>query len=296
MLADSRSPLSNPVSPPVAIGGVGGSGTRIVALLIQGMGYFLGQDLNPALDNLWFTLLFKRPGWFRRVSGRPAVIHRIIRSFRDAMMEGLSPSRALSLLPAAFHTSLLGNNYRRSGRGLAPYRRVLHMKRGPNQSFSLWGWKEPNTQNYQPYLSNELNGVKYVHVIRHGLDMAFSSNIDQLCNWGWMFSLDTSAPSGANPERKFSYWLAANRRAFDIGMRLMPGRFLIVDFDRLCQEPVPALQTIAEFLGYPLTSDRRAWLVSQISPLEAQSRYGDQDLSWLTKKHEAGLNELGYRR
>jgi hypothetical protein len=44
----------------VAIGGVGGSGTRVGAALPRELGYYTGDDLNESLDNLWFTLLFKR--------------------------------------------------------------------------------------------------------------------------------------------------------------------------------------------------------------------------------------------
>mgnify|MGYP004007565703 CR=1 FL=1 len=45
---------------PVAIGGIGGSGTRLIASVLRDIGFFLGADLNEASDNLWFTLLFKR--------------------------------------------------------------------------------------------------------------------------------------------------------------------------------------------------------------------------------------------
>ena len=61
---------------PVAIGGIGGSGTRVLGTLLHQLGYFLGDDLNDALDNLWFTLLFKRrsvlvdsEGEFRQLLG-----------------------------------------------------------------------------------------------------------------------------------------------------------------------------------------------------------------------------------
>lgn len=46
---------------PVAIGGVGGSGTRVFAEILRGFGFYIGDCLNGALDNLWFTLLCKRP-------------------------------------------------------------------------------------------------------------------------------------------------------------------------------------------------------------------------------------------
>ena len=45
---------------PVAIGGVGGSGTRLIAQFLNSLGYYMGDNLNPSADNLWFTLLFKR--------------------------------------------------------------------------------------------------------------------------------------------------------------------------------------------------------------------------------------------
>ena len=45
---------------PIAVGGVGGSGTRLVARLLRDLGFFLGADLNESEDTLWFTHLFKR--------------------------------------------------------------------------------------------------------------------------------------------------------------------------------------------------------------------------------------------
>jgi hypothetical protein len=56
VLSDSPSPGASPV----IIGGVGGSGTRLIAQMLKELGFYLGSDLNSANDNLWFTLLFKR--------------------------------------------------------------------------------------------------------------------------------------------------------------------------------------------------------------------------------------------
>ena len=38
----------------VAIGGVGGSGTRLIARMLGQLGWYLGDDLNESVDNLWF--------------------------------------------------------------------------------------------------------------------------------------------------------------------------------------------------------------------------------------------------
>ncbi len=55
----------NPNRPLVAIGGMGGSGTRLIARILVECGIYMGSDLNEALDNLVFTRLFKDPVWFR---------------------------------------------------------------------------------------------------------------------------------------------------------------------------------------------------------------------------------------
>jgi hypothetical protein len=47
---------------PIAIGGVGGSGTRAVAAILRDVGIDIGSDLNNTLDSPWFTSLFKQPG------------------------------------------------------------------------------------------------------------------------------------------------------------------------------------------------------------------------------------------
>lgn len=43
----------------IAIGALGGSGTRICAQILIELGVFMGHDLNNANDNLLFTRLFK---------------------------------------------------------------------------------------------------------------------------------------------------------------------------------------------------------------------------------------------
>ena len=49
---------------PVVIGGVGGSGTRVIAEILRELKFFIGNDLNGPLDNLTYTLLFKRKKWY----------------------------------------------------------------------------------------------------------------------------------------------------------------------------------------------------------------------------------------
>ena len=58
--------LPNTLPGPIVIGGVGGSGTRVLAEILRSLDIFIGNDLNESLDNLTYTLLFKRRRWFYR--------------------------------------------------------------------------------------------------------------------------------------------------------------------------------------------------------------------------------------
>jgi len=51
-----------PFEPTIVVGGLGGSGTRLIAEILSALGYDMGLDLNEASDNLAFTLLFKHLG------------------------------------------------------------------------------------------------------------------------------------------------------------------------------------------------------------------------------------------
>ena len=68
-----------------AIGGLGGSGTRVYADILQQAGIFIGNDLNRELDNLLFTRLFKNTAWYESAS-KDAINQRL--GWFRAIMEG----------------------------------------------------------------------------------------------------------------------------------------------------------------------------------------------------------------
>ncbi len=52
----------------IAIGALGGSGTRAIAEILIQSGVYMGDDLNGPYDNLIFTRLFKNPEWYMKSS------------------------------------------------------------------------------------------------------------------------------------------------------------------------------------------------------------------------------------
>jgi hypothetical protein len=53
-------PVDQPTAP-VVVGGVGGSGTGLVAEILRMLRFDTGHNLNRPLDDRWFALLFRQP-------------------------------------------------------------------------------------------------------------------------------------------------------------------------------------------------------------------------------------------
>lgn len=237
--------------PLVAIGGIGGSGTRVVAAAVSALGVHLGDDLNGPLDNLTYTLLFKdRPAAqlpAPAIAARAALFRRAMhgdRDFHDSerrFLESLALADRPDHGPAQHSAEWLQARVQRVLAGEAGHRLA------PGRA---WGWKEPNTHVLLPQLRQCFPGLRYIHVVRNGLDMAFSSNLNQLDFWG-EWRLGRAVDRG--PRDALAYWCAVQRRA--VGWKRELGdRFLWLDYDALCRDPLPVLEALAAFLGAPARS------------------------------------------
>jgi hypothetical protein len=231
----------------VAIGGVGGSGTRVLAEILRCVGYRIGDDLNPSLDNLWFTLLFRRPGWYEReMASGGGEIGAAIEILRQAMEHRLTPTEEQKRLIERARqdasddvgpdwarlraASLLGSGAARRGDG-------------------PWGWKEPNTHIFLDHLGRAFGlDFRYLHVIRHGLDMAWSSNQWQVLNWGGLFQVDRG-DGAPDPSRSLDFWIRANRRALEIGESIGTERFMVIRLEDLCGHPKEQIGQLFDFLA-----------------------------------------------
>jgi hypothetical protein len=250
---------------PIAIGGVGGSGTRVIATMLQRLGYYLGDDLNRSLDNLWFTMIFRRPRWWARHRGGRR-FHRSLHVFLDAMTGSfrLTPSNVLVVADA--YRDMV-HQYNREW----PRARVRSMRRaaGPGAEANGWGWKEPNTHVVLAELARAIPTVRYVHVVRHGLDVAFSDNQHQLRRWGLLYGVpEDLAPS---EERSARFWLAANERALVIGREELQGRFHVVDFDLMCSRPEQEVSALLDFIHE--SQDHARALASLVQPPSSIGRH-----------------------
>lgn len=224
---------------PIAIGGIGGSGTRIVAQLLRETGFYIGADLNESNDNLWFTLLFKRPEILSEEDGR---FGQLVGIFAKAMQGSASfTARERGIVSALASVDRLQH----SSTWLRERAQSLLAATEGARAAGGWGWKEPNTHIVIDRLLETFPTLKYIHVIRNGLDMAYSSNQNQLQLWGPLFLGEDAVNT---PRNSLRFWRIANQRVIDF-FAVLPGRFLLLNFDRLCRDPGSEIARLLNFAG-----------------------------------------------
>lgn len=269
---------------PVAIGGLGGSGTRLIAQILMDAGIFLGDDLNSASDNLTFTFFFKRPKEFK-LSGN--WVQPNIQIFEKYMQgKSFSISDWKTFLKAYFKRDLYPPKFYAQRRN-----RILFHK---NSLHKKWGWKEPNTHIFLEQLTKYFPSMSYVHVVRHGLDMAFSNNLQQLNNWGDLFGIELPVDPNRIRQMQMEYWVKANQRAIENGKKYFGDKFYLCNYDALCRDPVPQIKNLLAFLQINVDDDKLNQLSKLPSISSSSERYKQHDLKYFTEDQLQYLRSLDF--
>ena len=181
-------------------------------------------------DNGWFRFLLKRPAWYMRTAEADPDRVRLGLDVFTWIMTGVGPRP-----PGAWGFILEAVREQR-WRGVKRLRRLL-LRRPDRSGAAGWGWKEPNTHLYLEFLAKQYPGLRYIHTIRHGMDMAFSRTRGQLHQWAPFFDLTVPEAEPEIPATFLEFWIRANRRALALGEELGPERFHLLNFDRMCTAP-----------------------------------------------------------
>lgn len=252
----------------LAVGCVGGSGSRVIARIIQSIGYHIGDDLNGPLDNLWFTLLFKR---LSVLTDTDETISYLYDNFRYRMVHGHLASAAFDEVLRRLSSQ---DRAQHSAQWLGARRESFLCER-PSRAARI-AWKEPNTHLVIERLLKADPGLRYIHLTRSGLDMAFSSNLNQLRLWG---PIVLNRPIEPGPRDALTYWVAVETRIRELAARFS-GRMLILSYEVLLSHPDAVIAEICRFCGEALPADLPA-LIDNVRAPASLGRHTAQDLSLL---------------
>ncbi len=243
------------VPPPVVMGATGGSGTRVVARVARRGGLFIGTNLNPAEDALDIAQYYDRwiNAYYQHVHGSGPDVETEMR---------------------------------------AELMRLLQQHRSDSDS-GAWGWKEPRSLFLLSFLGRALPGLRFVHVVRDGRDMAFSKNQNQPRKHADMF-LGSQSVDPAAPTRSIELWNAVNLGAADAAEAELGDRYLRLRYEDLCAEPESVIAQVLAFLE--LEGDP-AELAEEVQPPPTLGRWRNSDpelVDQLEQIAQAGLRRFGY--
>ncbi|MCB9398799.1 MAG: sulfotransferase [Acidobacteria bacterium] len=214
------------------IGGIGGSGTRLVSRMVQELDFNASNDQNESLDDLLFTTLFKSLEVFNP-EFHLAEKYRLFCHCREKTA-GLEWDESQVL-------DWLGQNDWASEQWIAERLRLASIAENQRP----WFWKEPNTHVIIERLLSLDPHLKYIHVVRNAFDMALSQNQNQIRFWG-------EALFGRKFEEtvqdRIDFWCRVQRRILAIRDEF-PERVLFVTYDLLVDQFEIEIQKIARFVG-----------------------------------------------
>lgn len=162
-----------------------------------------------------------------------------------------------------------------------------HRKDAPDN----WGWKEPRSVLLLEYLDRTLAGLRFIHVIRDGRDLALSTNQNQLRKHGEAM-LGTTGP--VEPARSIALWAKVNSLAADYGESELMGRYLRLRYEDLLSSPDETASRLAEFCGAEIASAATLDLRRPRS-LGAWQRAPSGDVRPLIAEAGPTLTRFGYR-
>lgn len=240
---------------PWVIGATGGSGTRVVARILREAGVFMGENLNPADDSLDLSKFVDKwvPIYAQR-SGNAPNLAEMTRDFEQALGEHLLPLQDRS---------------------------------------KPWGWKSPPSMYLVPFFHQQFSGLRFLHLVRDGRDMAFSANQNQLRKYGHAI-LSEEENRWSLPVRSVALWSRANLQAAEYGEKTLKQHYCRIRFEDLCREPGATVGRILEF--FEVDGDVAA-LAELPSAPGSLGRWREQDPDLLEQVHEVGraaLRAFGY--
>ena len=162
-----------------------------------------------------------------------------------------------------------------------------------------YAFKEPNSIHFLEEYINTFPNSKYIYVMRHGLDMAFSSNKGQLANFGNFYGFENNVGSVNDNSQKatklqLDYWVLITKKVNQLREKYND-RIHVINHSSLCENPVSEINSLANFLNLNL-SDNQINRLSTIPNMPSSSgRFLNEDLTKFDKDQILYVKSQGFR-
>lgn len=253
-------------SPPVVVFGTGGSGTRGLQRLLDTAGYFMGTNVNrpgDALDIAWFI---RR--WLDRYLARS-------RWVEEMWQEGRA------------------KHFRHPGGMATDFRATIDDHREDiGRRKKRWGWKVPRTILVFPFVHEFFPGMRAIHLVRDGRDMAYSANQNQAKRYAPYF-LEESERDLPPAVQSISFWARANLAAARYGEQALGERYLRLRYEEVCADPAAMAARLVDFLDSPTSVETMQEVAtSEIRPSPSIGRWRERDSGEIAELERAGGEAL----
>lgn len=252
-----------PAISPIVIGATGGSGTRAFQTLLANAGVFMGARINESGDAMDFEPLLD------------TFINPILEEVGDLDYEltQLSSSLRAEVL-AAFESAL-----------------AVYRKEAP--SAGPWGWKNPRTMYILPVIQHFFPKFRFLHVVRDGRYMAFSSNKNQVNkHYAALFG---EAPDQNVQVAAARLWSLSNCQVARWGWGHIGSRYTLIRFEDFGRRPNPMTVRLIKVLGLP-RGDIDA-IAQSFQGASSLARWDEAELSLrdeILAAGQDGLKRFGY--
>jgi hypothetical protein len=124
--------------------------------------------------------------------------------------------------------------------------------------------------------------------------MAYSSNQAQLHNWGFIWGIDQKRIRHNPRWASLEYWIQANRHVINVGKTMGNRRFMVLNYDHLCESPLEGLRRLFSFLDVDTTNIALDHYSGKIRVPNTIGRYRQFNGSVFEKRQMDSIKELGF--
>ncbi len=278
----TNSKSSKFINAPVAIGCIGGSGSRGLCNLLINQNFHMGNCLNQSEDNLWFSLLFKRLSVLTMTSEE-------IKPFLDIFIKKMIGNDPFTVEQLNIIQTLTKNHTLTREEIDLAYNSLIDTDVNSNNS-KRWGWKEPNTHLIAAQIHDLIPEFKFIYLSRNSLDMAYSDNQNQLMHWGEHYLGESCE---ITPTTSLKYWIKTHKRMIALKSKMQNSMY-IIDYDSLCKNPKLEIEKLNKFLDIKCNIKKLFQLKKLIVAPSTVGRYKKHNLNVFDNEDLDYVKKLGH--